>query len=92
MGIAGKTEGMNGKLAPALWAEGKRDEVLRHVAQDVRTALDLATACESCGVFRWVARRRALNRVRPRVRYVCNAALPALQTAHKRTWRVPRLV
>ena len=33
---------MNGKLAPALWAEGKREEVLRYVGQDVRTTLDLS--------------------------------------------------
>ena len=26
MGTAGKPEGMNGKLAPALWAEGRREE------------------------------------------------------------------
>jgi len=55
-GVAGKPEGMIGKLAPALWAEGKREEVLRYVGQDVRTTLDLARACESCGAFRWVAR------------------------------------
>ena len=47
---------MNGRLAPALWAEGKREELLRYVGQDVRTTLDLATGCESCGAFRWVAR------------------------------------
>jgi len=56
MGIDGKPEGMNGRLAPALWAEGKREELLRYVGQDVRTTLDLATGCESCGAFRWVAR------------------------------------
>ena len=49
MGLAGKPEGMNGKLAPALWAEGKREEVLRYVGQDVRTTLDAGAACESCG-------------------------------------------
>ena len=38
---------MNGKLAPALWAEGKREEVLRYVAQDAKTTLALATVCES---------------------------------------------
>ncbi len=56
MGVDGKPEGMNGRLAPALWAEGKREELLRYVGQDVRTTLDLATGCESCGAFRWVAR------------------------------------
>jgi len=61
MGIAGKTEGMKGADAPVLWAEGRREEVLGYVAQDVRTTLDLATACESCGVFRWVARSGRLR-------------------------------
>ncbi len=61
MGVDGKPEGMNGKLAPSLWAEGKREEVLRYVGQDVRTTLALATVCESCGVFRWVARSGRLR-------------------------------
>ena len=56
MGLAGKTEGMNGATAPVLWAEGRREEVLRYVAQDVRTTLELATTCEACGIFRWLAR------------------------------------
>ena len=61
MGIAGKPEGMKGADAPVLWAEGRREEVLRYVAQDVRTTLALATACESCGSFRWVARSGRLR-------------------------------
>ena len=56
MGLAGKTKGMSGELAPVLWAQGKREEVLRYVAQDVRTTLELATACEALGELRWVAR------------------------------------
>ena len=47
MGLAGKTEGMNGAIAPVLWAEGRREEVLGYVAQDVRTTLELATTCEA---------------------------------------------
>jgi len=39
----------------------KREEVLRYVGQDVRTTLDLATACETCGKFRWVARSGRLR-------------------------------
>ena len=63
MGLEGKPAGMNGKLAPALWVEGKREEVLRYVGQDVRTTLDLATACEGCGELRWVARSGRLRRM-----------------------------
>jgi hypothetical protein len=54
--LAGKTKGMKGADAPVLWAEGKREEVLRYVAQDVRASLELAVACERCGELRWVAR------------------------------------
>ena len=56
MGLAGKTKGMTGELAPVLWAQGKREEVLRYVCQDVRATLDLATTGEASGMFRWVAR------------------------------------
>ena len=37
MGLAGKSKGMSGAVAPVLWAEGRREEVLQYVAQDVRT-------------------------------------------------------
>jgi hypothetical protein len=56
MGIPGKPDGMNGAVAPALWAEGRREEVLEYVAQDVGTTIELATTCETLGVLRWVAR------------------------------------
>jgi hypothetical protein len=56
MRLPGKSKGMSGVLAPVLWAEGRRDEVLEYVAQDVRTTLELATKCEACGVLRWIAR------------------------------------
>ena len=61
MGIAGKLEGIKGADAPVLWAKGQREEVLRYVAQDAKTTLDLATVCESCGAFRWVARSGKLR-------------------------------
>jgi hypothetical protein len=56
MALAGKTKGMKGADAPVLWAEGRREEVLKYVAQDVRIALALATACKALGELRWVAR------------------------------------
>jgi predicted PolB exonuclease-like 3'-5' exonuclease len=51
MGLAGKCKGMSGAVARVLWAQGKREEVLQYVAQDVRTTMDLATTCE----FPWRA-------------------------------------
>jgi hypothetical protein len=56
MGLEGKPEGMTGAVAPALWAEGKREEVLKYVAQDVRTTLEVALACEACGALRWISK------------------------------------
>ncbi|MGO8752296.1 MAG: ribonuclease H-like domain-containing protein [Thermoguttaceae bacterium] len=64
MNLAGKPEGMNGAKAPVMWAEGKREEVLKYVAQDVRTTLDLATVCESGGALRWVARSGKVRTMR----------------------------
>ena len=61
MDIKGKPEGMTGAKAPVMWAEGKREEVLRYVAQDVRTTLDVALACESVGALRWVSRKGKLR-------------------------------
>ncbi len=61
MGLAGKSKGMNGAIAPVLWAEGRREEVLQYVGQDARTTLALATACEAGGAMRWIARSGKLR-------------------------------
>jgi len=61
MGIPGKPEGMSGAMAPVLWAEGKREEVLGYVFQDVRITSELATACEAGGKLRWIARSGKLR-------------------------------
>jgi hypothetical protein len=54
---------MSGLLAPQMWAQGRRQEVLDYVAQDTRTTLDLATVCEKQGCFRWITRRGAMKRM-----------------------------
>jgi hypothetical protein len=56
MGLPGKPPGMRGDLAPKFWAEGRRDEVLDYVAQDVRTTLGLAQQVDIEGRLHWVAR------------------------------------
>jgi len=56
MDLAGKRGGMTGAVAPRLWAEGKRKEVLEYVAQDVRITLQLAQICEGRGFVRWMTR------------------------------------
>jgi len=57
MDIAGKLEGISGAHAPELWAEGRREEVLDYVSQDVRITAELATVCEACGSFRWITQK-----------------------------------
>ena len=57
LGLPGKPPGMTGGLAPQLWAEGRYAEVLKYVAQDVRTAIGIATESERRGAFAWVTSR-----------------------------------
>jgi hypothetical protein len=57
MGLGGKTEGMNGALAPKLWREGQYQQVLEYVAQDARVSLELAKLCESELKVRWTSNR-----------------------------------
>jgi len=56
MGLQGKTPGMSGDKAPLYWSEGRREEVLEYVAQDVRTTLLLARAVEEHHQLRWISR------------------------------------
>ena len=57
MGLAGKLPGMNGALAPRYWADGRRQEVLDYVQQDVRTTLDLALAAGAKRTLSWIDSR-----------------------------------
>jgi hypothetical protein len=57
MGLSGKPEGMSGAKAPKLWAEGRFKEVLGYVAQDVRTTLEIAQACEQRRRLEWITRK-----------------------------------
>lgn len=57
MGLPGKPPGMSGFKAPKLWAEGRFKEVLEYVAQDVRTAMQIAQTSEQCRKFEWITRR-----------------------------------
>jgi len=55
--IPGKPPGMSGVLAPQLWAQGRFQEVLNYVVQDVRIALQVALKCEERRRFEWITRR-----------------------------------
>lgn len=57
LGIPGKPPGMSGLLAPQLWAQGRYQDVLNYVIQDVRIALQVATKCEAKRRFEWITRR-----------------------------------
>jgi hypothetical protein len=60
-GIAGKAAGMSGVKAPQLWIEGRHQEVLDYAAQDVRTTLSLACACEQRRSLSWITRKGATS-------------------------------
>ena len=57
LGIPGKPPGMSGILAPKLWAQGRYQDVIAYVSQDVRMALQIAVRCEDQRRFDWVTRR-----------------------------------
>lgn len=55
-GLPGKPGGMSGKDAPALWAQGNHDVVLRYNVEDVRLALRVLEASRAHGELRWITR------------------------------------
>lgn len=61
LGLSGKVEGMDGAKAPQLWADGKYEEVLAYVAQDVRSTLEVALAVEQRHGFSWIAKSGRRN-------------------------------
>ena len=56
MEIEGKTEGMDGKKATEMWAQGDRQPVIDYCAQDVRATLAVAETCERLGRLEWTSR------------------------------------
>jgi len=56
LNIAGN-EGMTGALAPQYWADGRHEEVLAYVRQDVSIALQIARKCEHQRRFDWITSR-----------------------------------
>lgn len=63
LGLPGKTEGMNGALAPQLWSDGNYQQVLDYVAQDAHTTLDVAQAAEVLGGVPWTSQKGKQNLV-----------------------------
>jgi hypothetical protein len=61
MGLPGKPQGMSGAKAPAMWAAGKYDEVLKYVTQDVETALAIAHAVDKRRRLDWITRNGSIK-------------------------------
>jgi hypothetical protein len=57
MGLPGKPPGMSGIKAPQLWGQGRYQEVLEYVAQDVRTVIAIARTAEQRRRFEWITRK-----------------------------------
>lgn len=57
LGLSGKSPCMTGMEAPKFWAEGKHQQVLDYVAQDVRTTLQIAMECDRRRRFDWITQR-----------------------------------
>lgn len=57
LSIPGKPPEMSGVLAPQFWAQGRFQDVLDYVAQDVRITLQVAQKCEEQRRFEWITRR-----------------------------------
>ena len=57
IGVQGKTPGIEGAVAPRLWAQGKTNEVLAYSTNDCRMTLDVAIKTEQRGQFSWITRR-----------------------------------
>lgn len=57
MSLPGKTKGMDGSKAPLYWQEGRFQEVLEYVSQDVAATLQVCLAVEKSHSLRWVTSR-----------------------------------
>lgn len=63
MRLEGKKGGISGALAPAMWAEGRHQEVLAYCAQDARLTLQLAEACEKQRQLAWLTQKGTTGRM-----------------------------
>ncbi len=60
-GIPGKPAGMSGIRAPQMWAEGRFQEVLDYVKEDVRITLEIAARSEEKRSFRWLTSKGTVS-------------------------------
>lgn len=57
MGLAGKTPGITGDMAPKMWQAGQYQQVLEYVEQDVQTVIDLWFAVDGLRQLKWTSNR-----------------------------------
>ncbi len=61
--LEGKKAGISGAAAPAMWAEGRYDEVLAYCVQDARLTLQLAETCETRSQLAWRTQKGTVRRL-----------------------------
>ncbi len=61
IGFQGKTSGIDGKMAPKLWADGQTEKVLEYVANDCSLLLAIALQSEATKCFQWITRRGSVS-------------------------------
>ena len=64
MKLAGKSAGVDGAMAPRMWANGEFQQVLDYVEQDAITTLELALAIETHRQLHWQSKRGKWLQVR----------------------------
>jgi len=76
MGLAGKTEGMSGKMAPIMWAEDReqQEKVLEYVAQDAKVTALVYDTILLTGRLSWISRSGRRNRWYPTAMSTCSMA------------------
>lgn len=60
MRLSGRSPGTVGKDAPRFWAQGKHQQVLDYLAEELRITVDVASTCERRKVLLWTNRRGAV--------------------------------
>ena len=92
MKVGSKTKNVTGNLAPVMWDEGKRQEVMDYCMQDTLLTLNLARKCEQHGRLDWVSRSGMLNRLRLPNGWlrVCDAAQMELPDTNWMASPIPR--
>lgn len=61
LGLPGKMEGVSGEKAPILWQQGEYDTVLKYVAQDVISTMEVVLEIAKRGHLAWIAKSGRLN-------------------------------